>query len=85
MKSITKTSQSRGLRDILHTINDMSDKDKKRFNQCFNCKKLDTCTLEEESEDKNGMCKFYEELPHGSLQQQYEFADVLTREIFKER
>ena len=78
------SSLSRGLRDILYTVNTMSDKDKKRFSQCFNCKKLDTCTLEEEAEDENGLCKFYDELPHTSLQQQYEFADILTKEIFKE-
>ena len=41
------SSLSRGLRDILHTINTMSDRDKKRFSQCFNCKNLDTCDKDE--------------------------------------
>ena len=85
MKEIEAISQSRGLRDVLHTINTMSDRDKKRFSQCFNCKNLDTCDKDESDENKDGSCKFYDELHHGSLQQQYEFADILTKEIFKEK
>ena len=79
------SSLSRGLRDILHTVNTMSDRDKKRFSQCFNCKNLDICDKDESDENEDGLCKFYDELPHVSLQQQYEFADILTREILKER
>ena len=79
------SSLSRGLRDILHTVNTMSDRDKKRFSQCFNCKNLDTCDKDESDENEEGLCKFYDELPHTSLQQQYEFADILTKEIFKEK
>ena len=85
MKVQKVSPSSRGLRDILHTISTMSDKDKKRFSQCFNCKKLDTCDKDESDEDENGLCKFYDELPHTSLQQQYEFADILTKKIFKEK
>lgn len=85
MKVQKVSPTSRGLRDILHTVNTMSDRDKKRFSQCFNCKNLDTCDKDESDEDENGLCKFYDELPHASLQQQYEFADILTREILKER
>ena len=79
------SSLPRGLRDILHTVNTMSDRDKKRFSQCFNCKNLDTCDKDESDENEDGSCKFYNELPHALLQQQYEFADILTKEIFKER
>ena len=75
------SSLPRGLRDMLHTINTMSDRDKKRFSQCFNCKNL----KDESDENEDGSCKFYDELPHTSLQQQYEFADILTREILKEK
>ena len=77
------SSLPRGLKDMLHTINTMSDRDKKRFSQCFNCKNLDTCDKDESDEDENGSCKFYNELPHGSLQQSYDFADILTKEILK--
>ena len=79
------SSLSRGLRDILYTVNTMSDRDKKRFSQCSNCKNLDTCDQDESDENEDGLCKFYDELPHTSLQQQYEFADILTKEIFKEK
>lgn len=79
------SSLPRGLRDMLHTINTMSDKDKKRFSQCFNCKNLNTCDKDESDENEDGSCKFYNELPHASLQQQYEFADILTKEMLKER
>ena len=85
MKVQKVSPTSRGLRDILHTVNTMSDRDKKRFSQCFNCKNLDTSDKDEADENEDGLCKFYNELPHASLQQQYEFADILTREIFKER
>ena len=85
MKVQKVSPTSRGLRDILYTVNTMSDRDKKRFSQCFNCKNLDTCDKDESDEDEDGLCKFYGELPHASLQQQYEFADILTREILKER
>ena len=78
------SSLPRGLRHMLHTINTMSDRDKKRFSQCFNCKNLDTCDKDESDEDENGSCKFYNELPHESLQQSYDFADILTKEILKE-
>ena len=84
MKVQKVSPTSRGLRDILHTVNTMSDRDKKRFSQCFNCKNLDTCDKDESDEDENGSCKFYNELPHGSLQQSYDFADILTKEILKE-
>ena len=77
------SSLSRGLRDILHTVNTMSDKDKKRFSQCFNCKKLDTCTLEEEAEDENGLCKFYDELPH-NYEAAKNFGELLMKELEKE-
>ena len=77
------SSLSRGLRDILHTVNTMSDKDKKRFSQCFNCKKLDTCTLEEEAEDENGLCKFYDELPH-DYETAKNFGELLMKELEKE-
>ena len=79
------SSSPRGLREVLHIINTMSDRDKKRFYQCFNCKNLNTCDKDESDEDENGLCKFYDELPHVSLQQSYDFADILTKEIFKER
>ena len=85
MKVQKVSPSSRGLRNILHIVNTMSDRDKKRFSQCFNCKNLDTCDKDESDEDENGLCKFYDELPHASLQKQYEFADILTREILKER
>ena len=84
MKEIEAISQSRGLRDVLHTISTISDRDKKRFSQCFNCKNLDTCDKDESDENEDGSCKFYSELPHGSLQQSYDFADILTKEILKE-
>ena len=85
MKVQKVSPSSKGLRNILHTVNTMSDRDKKRFSQCFNCKNLDTCNKDESDEDENGLCKFYDELPHASLQQQYEFADILTKEILKEK
>ena len=77
------SSLSRGLRDILHTVNTMSDRDKKRFSQCFNCKNLDTCDKDESDEDD--LDNAADLSNHASLQQQYEFADILTREILKER
>ena len=79
------SSSPRGLRDMLHTLNAMSDRDKKRFSQCFNCKNLNNCDKDESDENEDGSCKFYDELPHDSLQQSYDFADILTKEIFKER
>ena len=79
------SSSPRGLRDMLHTLNAMSDRDKKRFSQCFNCKNLNNCDKDESDENDDGSCKFYDELPHESLQQSYDFADILTKEIFKER
>ena len=79
------SSSQRGLRDMLHTISTMSNRDKKRFSQCFNCKNLNTCDKDESDENKDGSCKFYNELPHASLQQQYEFADILTKEMLKEK
>ena len=81
---ISKISQSsRSLRDMLCTIGSMSDKDKKRFSKCFNCKKLDTCTLEEEAEDENGLCKFYDELPH-DYEAAKNFGELLMKELEKE-
>ena len=81
---ISRISQSsRGLRDTLCTIESMSDKDKKRFSQCFNCKKLDTCTFEEEAEDENGLCKFYDELPH-DYEAAKNFGELLMKELEKE-
>ena len=77
------SSLSRGLRDILHTVNTMSDRDKKRFSQCFNCKNLDTCTLEEEAEDENGLCKFYDELPD-DYEVAKSFGELLMKELEKE-
>lgn len=77
------SSLSRGLRDILHTVNTMSDRDKKRFSQCFNCKKLDICTLEEEAEDENGLCKFYDELSH-DYEAAKSFGELLMKELEKE-
>ena len=87
MKAIMEVDSlsSRELRDLLYIISTMSDRDKKRFFQCFNCKNLDTCDKDESDENEDGSCKFYNELPHASLQQQYEFADILTKEIFKEK
>ena len=79
------SSSQRGLRDMLYTISTMSNRDKKRFSQCFNCKNLDTCDKDESDENEDGLCKFYNELPHASLQQQYEFADILTKEMLKEK
>ena len=81
---ISRISQSsRGLKDTLCIIGSMSDKDKKRFSQCFNCKKLDTCTLEEEAEDENGLCKFYDELPH-DYEAAKNFGELLMKELEKE-
>ena len=81
---ISRISQSsRCLRDTLCTIESMSDKDKKRFFQCFNCKKLDTCTLEEEAEDENVLCKFYDELPH-DYEAAKNFGELLMKELEKE-
>ena len=81
---ISRISQSsRDLRDTLCTIESMSDKDKKRFSQCFNCKKLDTCTLEEEAEDENGLCKFYDELPH-DYEAAKNFGELLMKGLEKE-
>ena len=79
------SSSPRGLRDMLHTLNAMSDRDKKRFSQCFNCKNLPNCDKDESDENEDGSCKFYDELPYESLQQSYDFVDILTKEIFKER
>jgi hypothetical protein len=42
----------------------LSEQDKKRFAQCFNCVNLCSCCLDEREEDENGMCKSYKELPH---------------------
>ena len=81
---ISRISQSsRGLKDTLCTIGSMSDKDKKRFSQCFNCKKLDACTLEEEAEDENGLCKFYDGLPH-NYEAAKNFGELLMKELEKE-
>lgn len=81
---VSKVSQSsRGLRHTLQIIDSMSDKDKKRFSQCFNCKKLNTCTLEEEAEDGNGLCKFYDELPHDDKAAK-NFGELLIKELEKE-
>ena len=79
------SSSPKGLREVLHIISTMSNRDKRRFSQCFNCKNLDACDKDESDEDENGLCKFYDELPYRSLQQPYDFADILTKEIFKER
>ena len=84
MRIEINSSHPRGLRDVLNTIKNMSDRDKNRFSQCFNCKNLGTCNRDESDEDENGLCKFYDALPVSTLQQQYDFADILTKEIFKE-
>lgn len=57
----------------------MSDKDKKRFFQCLNCKNLNTCDRDESDEDENGLCKFYDELP--KPKQLYDFASILQKII----
>lgn len=81
---VSKVSQSsRGLRHTLQIIDSMSDKDKKRFSQCFNCKKLDACTLEEEAEDENGLCEFYDELSHDDKAAK-NFGELLIKELEKE-
>lgn len=80
---VSKVFQSKELRHTLQVINSMSDKDKKRFSQCFNCKKLDTCSLEEEAEDENGLCKFYDELPH-DYKATKDFGELLIKELEKE-
>lgn len=85
MKVEINSPHPRGLKDILHTINTMSNKDRKRFSQCFNCKNLNTCNKDESDEDEDGLCKFYDELPHMSSQEQYDFADILTKEMLKEK
>ncbi len=80
---VSKVFQPKELRHTLQVINNMSDKDKKRFSQCFNCKKLDTCSLEEEAEDENGLCKFYDELPH-DYKATKDFGELLIKELEKE-
>ena len=77
---VSKVFQPKELRHTLQVINNMSDKDKKRFSQCFNCKKLDTCSLEEEAEDENGLCKFYDELPH-DYKATKDFGELLIKEL----
>ena len=59
--------------DMFNKFKNMSEKDKKRFAQCFNCTNLDTCHRGKESEDENGLCKFYNEL---SKHKSKDFADI---------
>lgn len=48
-----------GLRGYLQYLKDNPD-EAKRLDQCFNCKYLKTCTLEDdEAEDENKMCKYF--------------------------
>lgn len=48
---------------VLHDVVDLwkylkdNPQEEARFNQCFNCRKLDTCDLGYEAEDAEGMCK----------------------------
>ena len=60
-------------------MSQMSKKDKKRFEQCVNCKCLSTCTREEESEDENGMCKYYKEIDKKDIKNFAEILDDLTK------
>lgn len=46
---------------LINKFKGMSKRDQKRFAQCFNCKNLNTCTRDETDEDKDGLCKFYDE------------------------
>lgn len=64
--------------NLLNGFKSMSKKDQKRFSQCFNCAELSACKRAEESEDENGLCKFFRELPKS---EQKDFADILGREI----
>ena len=63
---------------LINKFKDMSKRDQKRFAQCFNCKNLNTCTRDETDEDKNGLCKFYDELPKSKPK---DFADVFNKEM----
>jgi hypothetical protein len=70
------------LGDVLTTVNTLSKNDKKRFLQCFTCKNLNTCDLDEKVEDENGMCKCYKKMlepKHVS-----DFADIFNKELNKE-
>ena len=59
--------------DMFNKFKDMPKKDQKRFAQCFNCANLNTCHRGKESEDENGLCKFYNELPKHKPK---DFADI---------
>lgn len=48
------------LRDLYEYVKN-NPHEQKRFDQCFNCKLLETCNGECE-EDENGMCKMCEPL-----------------------
>jgi hypothetical protein len=70
------------LGDALTTIGNLSKNDKKRFLQCFTCKNINTCNLDEAAEDENGMCKCYNKMQVST--DTSEFADIFNKELNKE-
>lgn len=49
------------VKGLLQYLKDNPHEDE-RMDQCFNGKKLFICTLGDEAEDDEGMCKYYEEV-----------------------
>lgn len=68
---------------VLEKFKGLSLKDKKRFMQCFNCRNLNNCTYEEESEDEYGMCRHYKKLRYSGRKHR-SFEKILTEELDKE-
>lgn len=54
------------VKELLQYLKD-NPHEAERMDQCFNCKKLSTCTLGDEAEDAEGMCRYYEEVGNAEV------------------